>query len=277
MRWCRWSSIREAGRPGARPGHRTAVHRGPQEGGGAHQPQRRPAPARDEEGFRHGQSPPDRFGAVAGMRALLKGQTRRLARFGEAIRAATGMVLGGAGVCPALHPPHPPTMENRPRRGQAARPRGSAIGFFYCGGRRVCQKHGEIVVTHRLGPVAVRPPRPRVGLKYPRVAVFYPRVGLFYPRVVFLAFAPAPVSISLFSLVRERRERLSAGRQAIHGFFRCLKKHPRVCYKFGSYSVDEIFIPGTLTPYKSITYALSTEIPRSTGKNAYTPHGGGSQ
>lgn len=174
-------------------------------------------------------------------------------------------------------PPHPPTMENGPRGGKTGRAGGRSIAFFFHRYRRVSAKPGEIVVAHRLGHVAVRTPHPRVDAENPRVGSIFPRVGLFFPRVDFCDFAAAGLSLSLFSLVKEREREEETGESSIPGFLTCLKKHPRICYKKYSYSVDEKGIPGTSSLYESTTCGFFGQIPRSTDKNAYTPHGGGSQ
>lgn len=202
------------------------------------------------------------------MRALLQARTRRLARFGEAIRGATGMVLGGARACLAPHPPHPPTMKNRPRRGQTGRSGGGPIAFFNWRGRGVCRKPVEIVVTHRLGHVAVRTPLPRVGLKFPRVSLFHPRVDLFYPRVGFCCLPSQPLSISLFSLRKESERGGEQAKTSIHGFYFCNKMYPRVCISIHGFSGDEK--RGTSQYWRGFAGCLPP-IHASTGRNAYTP------
>jgi hypothetical protein len=212
-----------------------------------------------------------------GISALLQGSTRRLARSGGSLCGATDMRFWNIRALPSSHPPHPPTMENRPAGGKTGRAKGLAAGFFVWGGRRVCQKPVDCTPKHPANPHGSKQKCPTGFLQNPRVALFYPRVALFYPRVCFCRFLLPPLSISLFSLVREREREGFAGEGAIHGFFWCLKNHPRVCYAFSSYSVDENSNPGTVSLYKSMTCAFFPEIPRSTGKNAYAPHGGGSQ
>lgn len=208
------------------------------------------------------------------MSALLKVQSRRLARFGEAIRGATGMDLGGAHACPLPHPPHPPTMENRPRRGQTGRSRGRSIGFFYWGGWRVCEKPGEIAVTLAASTVAVRTPHPRVAIENPRVVPFSTRVRSFYPRVCFYVFPPTPLSISLFSLRKESEREGEQGKTSIHGFYLCNKMSPRVCFSIHGFSGDEK--RGRAQCWRGFAGCF-TPIHASTGRNAYTPQEGGSQ
>ena len=202
------------------------------------------------------------------MRALLQARTRRLARFGDAVRGATGMDLGCARACLAPHPPHPPTMENRPRRGQTGRSGGGPIAFFNWRGWGVCQKPGEIVVTHRLCHVAVRTPLPRVALKYPRVRSVYPRVDLFYPRVCFCRLPSPPLSISLFSLRKESEREGKQAKTSIHGFYLCNKMYPRVCFSIHGFSGDEK--RGTSQHWRGFAGCLPS-IHASTGRNAYTP------
>ena len=202
------------------------------------------------------------------MRALLQARTRRLARFGEAIRGATGMDLGGARACLVPHPPHPPTMENRPRRGQTGRSGGGPIAFFNWRGRRVCRKPVDIVVTLAASPVAVRTPHPRVAVKNPRVGPFYPRVDLFYPRVCFCRLPPPPFSISLFSLRKESERGGEQAKTSIHGFYLCNKVCPRVCFSIHGFSGDEK--RGTSQYWRGFAGCLAP-IHASTGRNAYTP------
>lgn len=184
------------------------------------------------------------------------------------------MDLGRTRPCPVPHPPHPPTMENRPQRGQAERSEGRPIGFFYCGGRRVCEKPVEIVVTLAASPVAVRTPLPRVTLKYPRFGLFYPRVALFYPRFHFWRFPPPSLSISLFSLRKESEREGKQRETPIHGFYLCNKMYPRVCFSIHGFFGDEK--TGTSQYWRGFAGCLAP-IHASTGRNAYTPRERGSQ
>lgn len=143
------------------------------------------------------------------MKVLLQALTRRLARFGEAIRVATGMVLGRARIPLRPSPPYPLTMGNRPKRGPAGKNQGGVIAKFNDGASRVRRKAGEIVVTIAASLLAVRTPHPRVGDKFPRNALFYSRVGCFFPRVGFCCFC---LSISIFLFFQRRKERKQEGK-----------------------------------------------------------------
>lgn len=174
-------------------------------------------------------------------------------------------------------PPHPPTMENPLAGVISERSGGRPIAFSYRGGRGVFVKSVDCTPQHPANPHGSKQKYPTGFPQNPRVVPFSTRVWSFYPRVCFRHFPPSPLSISLFSLRKESEREGSGDAEPIHGFFFGQKIHPRNCYNFDSYSVDENSNRGTLSPYKSMTYALSPETPRSTGKNAYTPHGGGSQ
>lgn len=206
----------------------------------------------------------------------LQGQQRRQARSGGSVRGATEMDICGLRIYQPP-PPHPPTMENRPGWGQTGRPGGWAIAFINHGGRGVFLKPVDNPPQHPANPHGSKQKCPTGFFQNPRVVPFCPRVWSFYPRVCFRRFAAPPLSISLFSL-RKESEREDSGRQARStGYFLDERPLPRNCYLFGSYSVDGKGNPGTLSPYKSTTWAFPPVFPRSTDKNAYTPHGVGSQ
>lgn len=192
------------------------------------------------------------------------------------IRGATGMDSCGLRIS-RPSPPHPPTMENPLAGVISERSGGRPIAFYYRGGRGVFVKPVDCTPQHPANPHGSKQKCPTGFPQNPRVESFYPRFALFCPRVCFRLFPPSPLSISLFSLRKESEREDSGEAEAIHGFFFGQKIDPRNCYNFDSYSVDENSNWGTLSPYKSMTYALSPEIPRSTGKNAYTPLQGGSQ
>ena len=206
------------------------------------------------------------------MTALACRRSSRLARFGEGF-SGPGAWRGLMRKQHQSHsiPPAPPHDEKPARWGQTGKAKGGAIDFSNDGGWRVCQKHGEIAVTHRLGHVAVRTPHPRVGLKFPRVGAFHPRNWLFHPRFGFVDFLAAALSLSLFSLVKEREREAVQGKNAIHGFPRVQKGHPRKCYQYRSYSVVTCVTSGDANLYKSTGYGNSPRFPRSTAKYAYTP------
>lgn len=214
--------------------------------------------------------------SAAGMSVFLKGQSRRLARFGEPIRGATGMDSCGLRISRCV-PPAPPNDENPPGWGQTERKEGGVIGFYYRGCRGVCQKPVDCTPKHPANPHGSKQKCPTGIFQNPRVWCFYPRVYSLFPRVCFPRFPSPPLSISLFSLRKESEREESVGMQAIHGFFSGKKSHPRVCYEFDSYSVDEEGGFVTSNPYRSMTCAFPPVFPRSTGKNAYVPHGVGSQ
>ena len=159
------------------------------------------------------------------MKALAKSRTRLLARFGGSVRGATGMVLRCQHSLPRPFPPHPPTMGTWPNGGKPESAGGGAIGFFYYGVWRVSRKPVEIVVTTTVCHVAVRTHPPRVALQNPRVALFLPRVVSIFPRVCFLDFTSACLSISFFSLRKERDRGVCTVKQAIHGFENSFNTH----------------------------------------------------
>jgi hypothetical protein len=106
--------------------------------------------------------------------------------------------------------------------------------------------------------------------KSPGCAIFYTgwvisSTGRFFGfcAVLYLYF-------SLFHW-RKRERETKKGKSPIHGFFEVLKKaSPGFSALFGKPG-DEIGIPGKSFPYKSTSYVFLGQIPRSTGKNAYTP------
>ncbi len=166
-------------------------------------------------------SPFERLSRFPGVVASPNRRSRRLARSGGSLfdGVATDLVDQCSGrINPTWSPPTPPHDENPATGGQTERAKRRSIGFFNDGQWGVCRKPVEIVVTHRLCHVAVRTPPPRVAIEYPRVVPFSPRVRSFYPRVGFCSFAAIPVSLSLFSLVKEEEREGHAGKLAIHGF-----------------------------------------------------------
>ena len=217
----------------------------------------------------HEYSPFGRLPGFPGVVALPKRRSRRLARSGGSLvcGVATDLDPCGARINPLGLPPAPPHDGNRPAGGQTGRRKGPSIAFRNDGAWGVCRKPVEIVTTHRLCHVAVRTPPPRVDLFNPRVVPFCPRVRSFYPRVCFCCFAAPPVSLSLFSLVKERERGSPAGNEAIHGFLRCLKKHPRVWSPIHGFSGDEK--RGRSQCWRGFAGCLAP-IHASTGRNAYT-------
>lgn len=195
-----------------------------------------------------------------------KAHQRRQARH-PICRGATGMDSCGARISPCPYPPHPPTMENRPGWGQTGRIGGRSIGFCNAGGRRVRQKPGDQGVCNLVTPRGTKQNPLTVNFKNPRVGCFCPRVSLFLPRVVFCRFAVLPLSISLFSLRKESEREGYTGKCAIHGFFECLKKHPRVWSPIPVFSGDEK--TGTFQYWRGFAGVLPP-IHASTGRNAYT-------
>lgn len=215
-------------------------------------------------------SPFERLSRFPGMSALPCGQSRRLARSGGSSVGGVATDLDhrcSSRINPLALPPAPPHDGNPAAGGQTGRGKGRGIVFCNDGQWGVCQKPGEIVVTHRLCHVAVRTPPPRVGSECPRVVPIYPRVWSFYPRVGFCSFSAPPVSLSLSSLVKERERGSPAGNEGIHGFLRCLKKHPRVCTTIHGFSGDA-FLSRTQC-WRGFAGFLAP-IHASTGRNAYT-------
>lgn len=204
---------------------------------------------------------------VAGMSACLTGRSRRLARFGDAIRVATDVDPCGARISLGSLPPTPPHDGNPPGWGQTKQVGGQGIGFFNAGGRRVRGKPVDYPLCNLVTPRGTKQNHPTVNFENPRVVPIYPRVWSFIPRVGFCRFAPSSLSISLFSLRRERGERGRTGKLAIHGFFGCLKKHPRVCSAIHGFSGDEK--TGNPQCWRGFAGCLAP-IHASTGRNAYT-------
>ncbi len=219
---------------------------------------------------RHEYSPFERLSGFPGMSALPCGQSRRLARSGGSLFGGVATDLGQCSnrINPAESPPAPPHDGNPAAGGQTGRGKGRSIVFCNDGVWGVCQKPGEIVVTNLQSHVAVRTPPPRVNVQYPRVVRFSPRVWSFSPRVGFCRFAAPTVSLSLSSLVKERERGSPTGDEGIHGFFGCLKKHPRVCRTIHGFSGDE---KTGKTQYWRGFAGFLTPIHASTGRNAYTP------
>jgi hypothetical protein len=185
-------------------------------------------------------SPPEALGRLPGASALPNGQSRRLARSGGVVmRGAPGVDCCGPGINPWPIPPAPPHDGKPARRGQTGRAGGDPIAFLNDDPWGVCQKPGEIVVTHRLCHVVVRIPPPRIDAKNPRVCVFLPRVALFCPRVGFCGLPAPGLSISLFSLRKESEREGCTGENAIHGFLSCNKMYPRVRISIHGFSGDE--------------------------------------
>jgi hypothetical protein len=179
---------------------------------------------------------------------------------------ATGMDFGhGRFFCPL--PPAPPNNGKRPEWGQAEQGRGRAIDFFNAGGQRMCKKPVDHPLCAVANPRGTKRNPSTYKFKNPRVVPFSPRVWSFFPRVCFCHFCPPPVSISLFSLERESREREGAGKLGIHGFFDCLKKHPRVWCGFHGFSGDCFLSKSQY--WCGFAWGFR-QIHASTGRNAYT-------
>ena len=186
-------------------------------------------------------------------------------------RVATDMGLTRCGAAPCPFPPAPPHDGKPAAGGKAGKSRGAVIAFCNLGSRRVCQKPVDHPLCNLVTPRGTKRNPHTVNFGFPRVVPFCPRVGSNLPPVVFCDFCAAPLSISSFSLRKEREERGRTAESASTGLKLVKKSHPRVCYKSDSKSVDEIANLWSAGLYKSRTYEDSPGFPRSTGKNAYTP------
>lgn len=206
-----------------------------------------------------------------GMCALLLGRSRRLARSGNpARRGATDWNCCSRRINLAPCPPHPPTRKTGPDRGQAKQSGGAAIGFANAGIWRVRGKSVEQPARQAANPLGSKRWCLTGCARNPRVVPFFPRIGSVFPRVDFHQPAPRPLSLSLFSLERERERGERAGKTGIPGFFDCLKKHPRVWSPVHGFSGDEK--RGGTQCWRGFA-GDQAPIPASTGRNAYMPGG----
>lgn len=214
-------------------------------------------------------SPFERLSRFPGVVASPNRQSRRLARSGGSFvgGVATDLDPCGARINPLGLPPAPPHDGNPAGWGQTGREGGRAIAFCNAGGRRVCGKPVDDPVCNLVTPRGTKQNPHTVNFESPRVVPFCPRVWSFLPRVCFCIFASPPLSISLFSLRRESERGVSAGKLAIHGFLRCLKKHPRVWATIHGFSGDEK--RGKSQCWRGFAGFLAP-IHASTGRNAYT-------
>lgn len=217
-------------------------------------------------------SPHERAEHVAGVAPLLQGQSRRLARSGGSSvhRAATDMHPCGRCINPARLPPAPPNDGNPATWGRSGRKGGRAIAFCNAGAWRVCQKPVDGPLCNLATPRGTKPKPLTVNFHNPRVVPFCPRVTSLFPRVGFCIFASRPLSISLFSLIRESEREGCAEKRLIHGFLRCLKKHPRVWSPIHGFSGDAFL--GKTQCWRGFAGVLPL-FHASTGRNAYTSLG----
>lgn len=218
---------------------------------------------------RHEYSPQERAPRFPGVVALLSGQSRHLARSGGSFihRAATDLDSCGSGINPCLFPPAPPNDGNPAAGGRSGRKGGGAIAFCNAGSRRQRQKPGDHPLCNLVTPRGTKRNPTTVNFQNPRVGGFFPRVDLFFPRVCFCVFSPQALSLSLFSLEKERDRESHAGKRAIHGFFGCLKKHPRVWTAIHGFSGDA-FLSKTQC-WRGLAACFPT-FHASTGRNAPT-------
>lgn len=213
--------------------------------------------------------PQERLEHVPGVCALLPVRSRRLARSITPVRrGATSWNCCGPRINLAPRPPHPPTRETGPNRGQDGQVGGGAIAFPNAGARGVCGKPVEQPAQQAANPHGSKRWCLTGCARNPRVVPFFPRIWSVFPRVDFLGLPATPLSISLFLLRKEEEEEGRAGKTGIHGFFGCLKKHPRVWCPIHGFFGDEFLgktqcwcgFAGDLAPF-----------PVSTGRNAYMP------
>lgn len=214
----------------------------------------------------------NRAGGLPGMSALPFRRSRHLARSGGSSvhREATDMDPCRQRINRAPFPPAPPTEENPAAGGQTERKGRTAIAFANAGAWRVCQKPVDGPLCNLATPRGTKRNPHTVNFQNPRVVPFFPRVVSFYPRVGFCIFASITLSISLFSLRRESERGGRTGKRPIHGFFQCLKKHPRVCSAIHGFSGDEK--TGKTQYWRGFAGCLAL-FHASTGRNAYTSLG----
>lgn len=218
---------------------------------------------------RHEYSPQERAEHLPGAVALPSRLSRRLARSGGSSvhRAATDLDPCGQCINPARLPPAPPNDGNPAAGGKSGRNGGRAIAFCNAGAWRVCQKPVDGPLCNLATPRGTKPKPFTVNFQNPRVVPFCPRVVSFFPRVGFCIFASRPLSISLFSLRRESEREGCAEKRPIHGFLRCLKKHPRVWSPIHGFSGDAFL--GKTQCWRGVAGVLPL-FHASTGRNAYT-------
>ncbi len=214
-------------------------------------------------------SPFERLRRVPGVVALPNSRSRSLARSGWSLFGGVATDLDSCenGINPTWLPPAPPHDGNPAAGGQTGREKGRSIVFLNAGVWGVFSKPGDCPPAGLANPRGTKQNPPPYKFKNPRVVPFSPRVWSFSPRVGFRRFAARPVSISLFSLRKESEREGNAGNLAIHGFLRCLKKHPRVCTTIHGFSGDA-FLSKTQC-WRGFAGFLAP-IHASTGRNAYT-------
>lgn len=217
----------------------------------------------------HDCSPYSASARSPGVVALPSRQSRHLARSGGSFvhREATDLDPCGQRINPARLPPAPPNDENPAAGVRTGREGGAAIVFCNAGSRGVCGKPVDRPVCNLATPRGSKPKPLTVNFQNPRVAPFCPRVVSLFPRFSFCASAAPPLSISLFSLRREREREGRTGKRLIHGFFGCLKKHPRVWSSIHGFSGDQK--RGRSQCWCGFAGCLAP-IHASTGRNAYT-------
>ena len=146
-------------------------------------------------------------------------------------RGATGMDFGRGQPPTFPLPPAPPHDGTRPDRGQDRQSGGAAIDFCNAGVWRACQKPGDYPICNLVTPRGTKQNPTTPNFQFPRVVPFFPRIWSFLPRVTFCRFAAPGLSISLFSLRREREERGCTGKFQSPGCPRVKNCNPRNSYK----------------------------------------------
>jgi hypothetical protein len=212
--------------------------------------------------------PVEALGQCPGVVALLPVRSRRLARFGGSRRGATDMDWGGARISLGSYPPHPPTMETPPGGGQAEQREGGAIDFANAGVWGVREKPGDCTPQQPANRCSTKRWCLTGCPKYsPGCAIYSSGLVFFSTGLIFWFCAVASLSFSFLPMKREREREGLAGKRLIHGFLRCLKKHPRVCMPIHGFSGDEK--RGRNQCWRGFA-GYFTQFHASTGRNAHT-------
>jgi hypothetical protein len=209
----------------------------------------------------------ERAGNGAGMAALPNRRSRNGARSGASSCGATSLGFGCVRARPLAHPPHPPTKENRPHRGQAEQIGGRAIAFANAGGQAFFKNPWMDPFVTLLPRVALSETHPRTNLEIPVLCQFiHGLCHLFHGSFFWLSAALTPISLSFSN--EEREERGGEHRESpIHGFFDCLKNKPRVWSPIHAFSGDQ---KTGKTQYWRGFAGVLPQIHASTGRNAHT-------
>lgn len=128
-------------------------------------------------------------------------------------------------------PPHPPTMENRPKWGQAGQKRGRAIAKGYDGGWRVCQKSVDWPVNRAAGRMVLSKTPPQLFDFIHGNGVFIHGFAIFIHGLIFAVLPAATSSYFSFTYKKERVREGKWVKNTIHGFLNCNKVCPRIFFQ----------------------------------------------